>query len=176
MRQAVIVSYARTGLTPAGSGGFNHTPAHRLLGHAIRHAVLRAGVEAADIEDVVAGCTTARGNVARAGALQAGLPVTTAGVTVHRACASGLNAIALAAHHIVEEGASVVVGGGVDFEGLVQPFEFDQRGDVEMRRRLHRAPAFQSRHQHEDLVDVVVRELGHVAAAARLHRDESLGR
>jgi acetyl-CoA C-acetyltransferase len=114
MRQAVIVSYARTGLTPAGSGGFNHTPAHSLLGHAIRHAVLRAGVEAVDIEDVVAGCTTARGNVTRAGALQAGLPVTTAGVTVHRACASGLNAIALAAHHIVGEGASVVVGGGVD--------------------------------------------------------------
>ena len=114
MRQAVIVSYARTGLTPAGSGGFNLTPAHSLLGHAIRHAVLRAGVEAVDIEDVVAGCTTVRGNVARAGALQAGLPVTTAGVTVHRACASGLNAIALAAHHIVEEGASVVVGGGVD--------------------------------------------------------------
>ena len=114
MRQAVIVSYARTGLTPAGSGGFNHTPAHGLLGHAIRHAVQRAGVEPVDIEDVVAGCTTARGNVARAAALQAGLPVTTAGVTVHRACASGLNAIALAAHHIVAEGASTVVGGGVD--------------------------------------------------------------
>lgn len=123
MRQAVIVSYARTGITAAGSGGFHHTPAPRLLGHAIRHAVLRAGVEPVDIEDVVAGCTTPRGNVARAAALQAGLPVTTAGVTLHRACASGLNAIALAAHHIVEEGASVAVGGGVDT--LRQPLVAD---------------------------------------------------
>lgn len=114
MRQAVIVSYARTGLTPAGSGGFNHTPAATLLGHAIRHAVQRAGVEPVDVEDVVAGSTTAPGNVARAAALQAGLPVTTAGVSLNRACASGLNAIAQAAHHIVAEGASVVVGGGVD--------------------------------------------------------------
>ena len=118
MRQAVIVSYARTGLTRAGSGGFNHTPAPTLLGHAIRHAVQRAGVEPVDVEDVVAGSTTTPGNVARAAALQAGLPVTTAGVSLHRACASGLNAIAQAAHHIVAEGASVVIGAGVDCTSL----------------------------------------------------------
>ena len=74
----------------------------------------RAGVDPAEIEDVIAGSVAAHGNVARAAALLAGLPVTTSGVSLHRACSSGLNAIANAAHHIVEEGASVVVGCGVD--------------------------------------------------------------
>ncbi|HMN80978.1 MAG TPA: acetyl-CoA C-acyltransferase, partial [Burkholderiaceae bacterium] len=114
MRQAVIVSYARTGLAKAGRGGFNNTPNMTMLGHAIEHAVKRAKVETAEVEDVIAGCVAAHGNVARAAALLAGLPVTTAGVSVHRACSSGLNAIANAAHHVVEEGASVVVGCGVD--------------------------------------------------------------
>jgi acetyl-CoA C-acetyltransferase len=114
MRQAVIVSYARTGLAKAGRGGFNNTSHMALLGHAIKHAVGRATVAPEEVEDVVAGCVAAFGNVARAGALLAGLPVTTAGVSLHRACSSGLNAIANAAHHIVEEGASVVVGCGVD--------------------------------------------------------------
>ena len=114
MRQAVIVSYARTGLAKATRGGFNNTPNMTILGHAIKHAVKRSGVDAAEVEDVVAGCVAAHGNVARAAALLAGLPVTTAGVSLHRACSSGLNAIANAAHYIVEEGASVVVGCGVD--------------------------------------------------------------
>ena len=114
MRQAVIVSYARTGLAKSMRGGFNNTPAMTMLGHAIEHAVQRAGVESAEVEDVVAGSVAAHGNVARAAALLAGLPVTTSGVSLHRACSSGLNAIANAAHHIVEEGASVVVGCGVD--------------------------------------------------------------
>jgi acetyl-CoA C-acetyltransferase len=114
MRQAVIVSYARTGLAKAGRGGFNNTSHMAILGHAIEHAVQRSGVDPKDVEDVVAGCVAAHGNVARAAALLAGLPVTTAGVSLHRACSSGLNAIANAAHHIVEEGASVMVGCGVD--------------------------------------------------------------
>ncbi|MES3000855.1 MAG: acetyl-CoA C-acyltransferase [Pseudomonadota bacterium] len=114
MRQAVIVSYARTGLAKATRGGFNNTPAMTMLGHAIEHAVQRSGVDAAEVEDVVAGCVAAHGNVARAAALLAGLPVTTSGVSLHRACSSGLNAIANAAHHVVEEGADVVVGCGVD--------------------------------------------------------------
>ena len=114
MRQAVIVSYARTGLAKAGRGGFNHTANMSILGHAIEHAVKRSGVDPAEIEDVIAGCVAASGNVARAAALLAGLPVTTSGMTMHRACSSGLNAIAAAAHHIVEEGASVMVGCGVD--------------------------------------------------------------
>ena len=114
MRQAVIVSYARTGLAKANRGGFNNTSHMAILGHAIEHAVQRSGVDPQEIEDVVAGCVAAHGNVARAAGLLAGLPVTTSGVSLHRACSSGLNAIANAAHHIVEEGASVVVGCGVD--------------------------------------------------------------
>ncbi len=114
MRQAVIVSYARTGLAKATRGGFNNTSNMAILGHAIEHAVRRAGVDPAEVEDVIAGCVAASGNVARAAALLAGLPVTTSGVTLHRACSSGLNAIANAAHHVVEEGASIVVGCGVD--------------------------------------------------------------
>ena len=114
MRQAVIVSYARTGLAKANRGGFNNTSHMAILGHAIEHAVARSGVDPTDVEDVVAGCVAAHGNVARAAGLLAGLPVTTSGVSLHRACSSGLNAIANAAHHIVEEGASVVVGCGVD--------------------------------------------------------------
>ena len=114
MRQAVIVSYARTGLAKAGRGGFNNTSHMAILGHAIQHAVARSTVAPEEVEDVVAGCVAAFGNVARSGGLLGGLPVTTAGVTLHRACSSGLNAIANAAHHIVEEGASVVVGCGVD--------------------------------------------------------------
>ena len=114
MRQAVIVSYARTGLAKANRGGFNNTSHMAILGHAIEHAVQRSGVDPQEVEDVVAGCVAAHGNVARAAGLLAGLPVTTSGVSLHRACSSGLNAIANAAHHIVEEGASVVVGCGVD--------------------------------------------------------------
>jgi acetyl-CoA C-acetyltransferase len=114
MRQAVIVSYARTGLAKAGRGGFNNTSNMTILGHAIEHAVQRSKVDPAEVEDVIAGCVAASGNVARAAALLAGLPVTTSGMTMHRACSSGLNAIAAAAHHIVEEGASIMVGCGVD--------------------------------------------------------------
>ena len=114
MRQAVIVSYARTGLTKAARGGFNNTSNMAMLGHAVEHAVKRSGVAPAEVEDVVAGCVAASGNVARGAALLAGLPVTTGGVTIHRACSSGLNAIAHAAHYITNEGAQIMVGGGVD--------------------------------------------------------------
>ena len=114
MREAVIVSYARTGLTKAARGGFNLTSTADMLGAAVEQAVTRSGVAPAEVEDVVAGQVAASGNVARAAALLAGLPVTTAGVTVHRACSSGLNAIAIAARYIKDDGASIVVGGGVD--------------------------------------------------------------
>ena len=114
MRQAVIVSYARTGLAKAARGGFNNTPHMTMLSHAIKHAVERSKAAPAEIDDVIAGCVAAHGNVARAAGLMAGLPVTVPGVSIHRACSSGLNAIANAAHHIVEEGANIVVGCGVD--------------------------------------------------------------
>jgi acetyl-CoA C-acetyltransferase len=114
MRQAVIVSYARTGLAKAARGGFNNTPAMTMLGHAIQHAVQRSGAAPAEVEDVIAGCVASSGNVARAAALLAGLPVTTSGMTLNRACSSGLNAIAVAAQHIVMGGADIMVGCGVD--------------------------------------------------------------
>jgi len=114
MREAVIVSYARTGLAKAARGGFNNTSNMAMLGHAVEHAVKRSGVAPAEVEDVVAGCVAASGNVARGAALLAGLPVTTSGVTVHRACSSGLNAIANAARYVIDDGAQIVVGSGVD--------------------------------------------------------------
>ena len=114
MREAVVVSYARTGLAKAARGGFNNTSNMTMLGHAIEHAVKRAKVSPAEVEDVVAGCVAASGNVARAAALLANLPVTTAGSTVNRACSSGLNAIANAARYIIDDGAQIAVGCGVD--------------------------------------------------------------
>src|ERR1700760_259089 len=114
MREAVIVSYARTGLAKAARGGFNNTSNMAMLGHAVEHAVKRSGVDPAEVEDVVAGCVAASGNVARGAALLAGLPVTTSGVTVHRACSSGLNAIANAARYVIDDGAQIVIGSGVD--------------------------------------------------------------
>ena len=114
MRQAVIVSYARTGLAKATRGGFNATPSMTMLGHAIAQAVQRSGAAPSEIEDVIAGCVAASGNVARAAALLAGLPVTTSGMTLNRACSSGLNALAVAAQHIVMGGADIMVGCGVD--------------------------------------------------------------
>ena len=98
MRQAVIVSYARTGLAKATRGGFNNTPAMTMLGHAIEHAVQRAKVEPQEVEDVVAGSVAAHGNVARAAALLAGLPVTTSGVSLHRACSSGIARLGARSH------------------------------------------------------------------------------
>ena len=114
MREAVIVSYARTGLAKAARGGFNNTSNMAMLGHAVKHAVARSKADPAEVEDVVAGCVAASGNVARGAALLAGLPVTTSGVTVHRACSSGLNAIANAARYVIDDGAQIVVGSGVD--------------------------------------------------------------
>ncbi|KAF0180469.1 MAG: acetyl-CoA C-acyltransferase [Hyphomonadaceae bacterium] len=123
MREAVIVSYARTGLAKSGRGGFNNTHGAAMAGHAIQHAVERSGLEKDIIEDVFMGCGGPEGatghNVARNAALWAGLPVTTSGVTLNRFCSSGLNAIAMAAGYI-REGAIAAVGGGVESISLVQ--------------------------------------------------------
>ena len=123
MREAVIVSYARTGLAKSGRGGFNNTHGAAMAGHAIQHAVERAGIEKDLVEDVIIGCGGPEGatgqNVARNAALWAGLPVTTSGVTINRFCSSGLNAIAMAAGYI-REGATAAVGGGVESISLVQ--------------------------------------------------------
>ena len=115
MREAVIVSYARTGLAKAGRGGFNMTPPMSMAAHAIKHAVEKSGVEKDFVEDCFLGNNAhAAPNIGRQAALLAGLPVTTAGVSVNRFCSSGLQTIAMAANHIRGDGADCVVAGGVE--------------------------------------------------------------
>src|SRR5579859_246755 len=115
MREAVVVSYARTGLAKAGRGGFNITPTVTMAAHAVKHAVERAGVEKEAVEDCFMG-NVAHGaqNLGRNAALLAGLPITTGGVTINRFCSSGLQSIAMASRYIVDDGADVVVAGGVE--------------------------------------------------------------
>jgi acetyl-CoA C-acetyltransferase/acetyl-CoA acyltransferase len=118
MREAVIVSTARTPLTKAHRGEFNITPGPTLAAFAVRAAVERAGIDPATIEDAILGCgypegTTGR-NVARQAVIRAGLPITIAGTTVNRFCASGLQAIAMAAGRIIVDGAPAMIAGGVE--------------------------------------------------------------
>ncbi|MET0390478.1 MAG: acetyl-CoA C-acyltransferase [Polyangiales bacterium] len=124
MREAVIVSTARTPIGKAYRGAFNNTEAPTLGGHAIREAVKRSKIDPAEIEDVILGCALQEGssgfNVARQAAIAAGLPVTTSGMSVDRQCSSGLMAIATAAKTIVSDGVDVIIGGGLDSISLVQ--------------------------------------------------------
>jgi acetyl-CoA C-acetyltransferase len=124
MKQAVIVSTARTGLAKSIRGGFNETHGAVMAGHAIKLAISRAGIEAAEVEDVYLGCGFPEGatgnNIARESAIWAGCPVSTAGVTINRYCSSGLNAIAMAAQQIMTDGTDIAVGGGVESISLVQ--------------------------------------------------------
>jgi len=124
MREAVIVSTARTGLAKSVRGGFNMTHGAVMGGHAVKHAIARAGIEAKDIEDVFMGCALPEGatgnNIARASAIWAGCPVSTAGTTINRFCSSGLQAIAMAAQQIMTEATPVAVGAGVESISLVQ--------------------------------------------------------
>ncbi|MEZ5945347.1 MAG: acetyl-CoA C-acyltransferase [Hyphomonas sp.] len=123
MREAVIVSYARTGMTKTHRGGLNDTHPIVMGGHVMSAALERAGVEAAAVEDVFFGSAQPEGatgmNVARNIALAAGCPSSTAGATINRFCSSGLQAIANAAHTVINEGAPVAVGGGVESLSLV---------------------------------------------------------
>ena len=124
MIDAVIVSTARTGLAKSWKGAFNMTYGATLGGHAVQHAVARAGIDPAEIEDVIMGGTfgegTTVGNSARQIALRAGLPVTTAGMTLNRFCSSGLQTIALAAQRVMTEGCPAIVAGGVESISCVQ--------------------------------------------------------
>jgi len=124
MREAVIVSAARTPIGRAYKGAFNNTGGVELAAHAVRAAVARSGVDPAEVEDVVLGCAMPEGstghNIARQAALRAGLPIQVAGMTVQRACSSGLMGIATAAKQIIDDGMDVVVGGGVESISLVQ--------------------------------------------------------
>jgi acetyl-CoA C-acetyltransferase len=129
MTDAVIVSTARTPIGKAYKGALNNTEGATLLGHAISAAVARAGIDGAEVEDVVMGCAMQQGttgtNIARKAALRAGLPVSVAGTTIDRQCASGLQAIALAARSVIFDGVEVAVGGGGESISLVQNEHFN---------------------------------------------------
>ncbi|GJE01686.1 MULTISPECIES: acetyl-CoA C-acyltransferase [Methylobacterium] len=124
MREAVIVATARTPIGKAYRGAFNDTQAQALGGHAIAEAVKRAGIDPAEVGDVVMGAALQQGstgsNIARQAAMRAGLPPSVAGMSLDRQCASGLMAIATAAKEIVTDGLDVAVGGGLESISLVQ--------------------------------------------------------
>ena len=124
MTNAVIVSTARTPLAKSWKGAFNMTHGATLGGHAVQHAVARAGIDAAEVEDVIMGCATPEGatgaNIARQIALKAGLPISVSGMTVNRFCSSGLQTIALAAQRIIAGEGRVYVAGGVESISCVQ--------------------------------------------------------
>ena len=124
MSEAVIVSTARTPLCKSWRGAFNMTHGATLGAHAVRHAVSRAGIDSAEVEDVIMGCANPEGatggNIARQIALRAGLPVTTAGITVNRFCSSGLQSIAMASQRIIAGEGSIYAAGGVESISCVQ--------------------------------------------------------
>ena len=124
MKEAVIVSTARTPIGKAYRGGFNNLQAPTMGAHAIRAAVERAGIEADRVEDCIMGAALTQGtsgmNIGRNAALRAGLPVTVSGMTIDRQCSSGLMAVATAAKQVMYDGMDVVVGGGLDSISLVQ--------------------------------------------------------
>ncbi len=124
MKEAVIVSTARTPIGRAYKGAFNNLEAPSLAGHAISAAVARAGIDPASVDDVILGSALTQGsggmNIGRLGALAGGLPVSVGGMTLDRQCSSGMYAIATAAKHIITDGVPVMVAGGLDSISLVQ--------------------------------------------------------
>ncbi|MBR9842744.1 MAG: acetyl-CoA C-acyltransferase [Rhodobacteraceae bacterium] len=124
MRDAVIVSTARTPIGKAYRGAFNNTQAQALIGHAVSHAVGRAGLDGSEIQDCVIGSAlqqgSSGGNIGRQAVIRAGLPVSIAGMSLDRQCASGMMAIATAAKQVVHDGMDVAIGGGVESISLVQ--------------------------------------------------------
>jgi len=133
MRDAVIVSAARTPIGKAYRGAFNATPPQTLAGHAIAHAVTRAGLEGGEVQDVVLGAALQQGhqasNIARQAAIRAGLPVSVAGMSLDRQCASGMMAIAAASRQVIHDGMDIVVGGGVESVSMVQTPEMRAHAD-----------------------------------------------
>ncbi len=124
MRDALIVSTARTPIGKAYRGAFNNTSAQELIGHAVSHAVKRAGLDGSEISDCIIGAAIQQGstggNIGRQAAIRAGLPVTVAGMSLDRQCASGMMAIATAAKQVIHDGMDVCIGGGVESISLVQ--------------------------------------------------------
>jgi acetyl-CoA C-acetyltransferase len=144
MRDAFIVSTARTPIGKAYRGAFNATTGQALAGHAIKHAVDRAGIDPAEISDCIIGAALQQGstggNIARQAAIRAGLPVTVAGMSVDRQCASGMMAIATAAKQVVQDGMQVAIGGGVESVSLVQTNDMRMQPDpwlLEHKRAIY---------------------------------------
>lgn len=129
MREAVIVSTARTPIGKAYRGAFNNTHPTTMGGHVVKHAVAKAGIEPGEVQDVVMGVAMASGvaggDIARQIGIRAGIPVTTPGVTVNKFCASGLEAIAVGSYKVLNEGLNVVAAGGVESISMVQVPGFD---------------------------------------------------
>jgi acetyl-CoA C-acetyltransferase len=130
MKEAVIVSTARTPIGRAYRGAFNNTQGQSLAAHAIREAVKKSGVDSAEVDDVVMGCAMQQGstglNVARQASLAAGLPGSVSGMSVDRQCSSGMMAIAIAAKQVISDNMPIVVGGGLDTISLVQNEHMNQ--------------------------------------------------
>ena len=124
MREALIVSTARTPIGKAYRGAFNATSAQTLIGHAVSNAVSRAGLDGSEVEDCIVGCAIQQGstggNVGRQAVIRAGLPVTVAGMSLDRQCSSGMMAIATAAKQVITDGMDIAIGGGVESISLVQ--------------------------------------------------------
>ena len=135
MREAVIVSTARTPIGKAFRGAFNNTQAQELIGHAVKNAVARAGIEGGEVEDCIIGAALQQGstggNIGRQAAMRAGLPTTVSGMSMDRQCASGMMAIATAAKQVLHDGMQIAVGGGVESISLVQNqnMRMDRRTD-----------------------------------------------
>ena len=133
MRDAVIVSTARTPIGKAYRGAFNNTTPQQLAGHAIENAVARAGIDPARIQDVIMGAALQQGhsggNIARQAAVRAGLPIRVAGMSLDRQCASGMMAIATAAKQVVMDGMDVAISGGVESVSMVQTKEMRVKAD-----------------------------------------------
>ncbi|WP_017671465.1 MULTISPECIES: acetyl-CoA C-acyltransferase [Sphingomonadaceae] len=135
MRDAVIVSTARTPIGKAYRGGFNATPSPTLAAHSIRAAVERAGIEGGQVDDVVMGAALQQGvqhTIGRTAALRAGLPVTVAGMSIDRQCSSGVMSIATAAKQIIVDRMDIVVAGGVESISMVQTPEMRVAPDPEL--------------------------------------------
>ena len=161
MREAVIVSTARTPIGRAYRGAFNNTDGPTLGGHAIRSAVDRCGLDPAEVEDVAWGCALTQGsqapNIARLAALAGGLPMSVGGMTVDRQCSSGMMAIAVAARSIMHDGVDIMVGGGQDSISIVQ--------NEHMNSHRTQDPRLVALHEHIympmlDTAEVVARRYG----------------
>ncbi|MEM8817796.1 MAG: acetyl-CoA C-acyltransferase [Pseudomonadota bacterium] len=165
MREAVIVSTARTPIGRAYRGAFNNTEAPTLGGHPIAAAVERAGIEAGEVDDVIMGCAMPQGsqslNIARLAGLAGGLPVTIGGMTVDRQCSSGMMAIATAAKTIVHDGVDIMVGGGLESISLVQNEHYN----------MHRVADPRLLALHEDIYMPMLNTAEVVAARYKIDRD-----